>query len=118
MKVNGEVYRFIEANRSLDKICSQDNEYPIRSAYKLIKAKKELDDAIEYVMQRFSNVCGEAVDFENLNNEQNVILNSILSQEIEIELPELTIEEVTDNNKVRVTSSDMENLLFVFENRK
>ena len=89
MKKTSQIYKFIEANRSLDKLMSQNLEYPIKIAYNIVKSKKELDEAIDYVMERFGIVCGNNVDFENISDEQNIILNGILSQEIEIDLPDI-----------------------------
>lgn len=109
-----EVYKFIEANRSLDKLISQNLEYPIKTAYNLIKAKNELDGAIDYVMERFGVICGDNIDFNNISNEHNTILNTLLSQEIEIDLPEIDINDITSVDNVTVTPSDVENIIFLF----
>jgi hypothetical protein len=117
MILTAQIYRIIEANRSLDKLISQDLEYPIRTAYNLIKIKRELDNSIDYVMERFGIVCGNKVDFENISDEQNVILNSILSQVIEIELPEIDIEDIISVDNVMVKPSDIENITFLFKKK-
>lgn len=114
MTRTSQVYRFIEANHSLDKLITQNLEYPVKIAYNLIKAKKELDNAIDYVMERFSIVCGDSVDFENISDEQSMILNGILSQEIDVELPEIDIEDIVSANNVTITPSDIENIMFLF----
>ena len=117
MVKTSQVYKFIQSNRSMDKLISQDLEYPIKTAYNLVTAKKKLDDAIDYVMERFSIVCGEKVDFENISDEQNVILNGILSQEIDIELPEIDIDDIISVDNVTLTPSDIENIMFLFRKK-
>lgn len=112
-----EVYRFIECNRSLEKLILQNLSYPIRTAYSLIRAKRSLDEAIEYVMERLGLICGGDVDFENLTDEQNIVLNTLLSQEIEVDLPDIDIEHITNVDNVSLTPSDIENILFLFEKR-
>ena len=114
MKKTSQIYKFIEANRSLDRLISQNLEYPIKTAYNMVKSKKELDEAIDYVMERFGIVCGNNVDFENISDEQNVILNGILSQEIEIDLPDIPINDIVSNDNVTVSTSDIENIMFLF----
>lgn len=114
MTRTSQVYRFIEANHSLDRLITQNLEYPVKIAYNLIKTKKELDNAIDYVMERFSIVCGDNVDFENISDEQSMILNGILSQEIDVELPEIDIEDIVSANNVTITPSDIENIMFLF----
>lgn len=114
MKRTAQIYKFIEANRSLDKLNEQNLEYPIKVAYNLIKARNELNNAIDYVMERFGIVCGNNVDFDNISDEHNKILNSILSQEIEIDLPDIDIEDIISTDNVSVLTSDVENLIFLF----
>lgn len=109
-----QIYKFIQANRSMDKLISQDLEYPVKTAYNLVTTKKNLDNAIDYVMERFSIVCGEKVDFENISEEQNAILNGILSQEIDIEIPEIDINDIVSADNVTLTPSDVENIIFLF----
>lgn len=117
MTQKSQIYKFIEANRSLDKLIAQNLEYPIKTAYNLVKAKKELDSAIEYVMERFGMVCGNDVDFDNISEEQNMILNGILSQEIEVELPEIDIKDIISADNVTVAPSDIENIVFLFRKK-
>lgn len=114
MTQTSQIYRFIEANQSLDKLISQNLEYPVKVAYNLIKAKKELDSAIDYVIERFRVICGDKVDFENITDEQSIILDSILSQEIDIELPEIDIKWIISVDNVTITTSDIENIIFLF----
>ena len=109
----GQIYKFIEANRSLEKLVSQNNEYPIKTAYKLIITKKLLDEAIDYVMSRFTDVCGGNVDFENLTDSQNAVLNEILSQDMEIELPDINPEDIFTSEKITVSTTDVENILYL-----
>lgn len=114
MVKTGQIYKFIEANRSLDKLITQDLEYSIKTAYNLIKTKNEIGKSVDYIMERFSLVCGNNVNFENLTDEQQTILNGILSQDIEIDIPEINANEIVLNDNVTASPSDVENILFLF----
>lgn len=118
MKISAEIYKFIRANHSLEKLLEQDINYPIKTAYNLIRTKDKLDDAIDYVMKRLSSVCGDDIDFEDLSNKDNSILNTILNQEIEIELPDIDVNCIVNVDNVNSTVSDVNNILFLFQKRE
>lgn len=115
MTLTSTVCKIIEANRSLEKLISQNNEYPIKTSYNLIKVKKVLDEAINYVMERLAVICGNDVNFENATDEQKMILNSILLQEIDVEIPEIDINDVISADSVIVTPSDVEKISILFK---
>ena len=114
MKVTSEIYKLIGANRSLEKLLKQDLNYPIRTAYKLVQMKKTLDETIEYVLDRLTLVYGDNIDFNNISDEKNLLINSILGQTIEIEIPDICSGDITDTDNVIVKPSDIENMLFLF----
>lgn len=109
------VYRFIECNRSLEKLMGQDLKYDIKTSYKLVRTKREIDEVVDYVMGRFSMLCDGDVDVENMTDNQRVIMNSLLYQPVEIDIPEIDVDDIVGNDEVKASPSDVENILFLFE---
>lgn len=112
-----EIYKLIEASRSLDKLIQQDLNYNIQVSYNLIKTKREIETAIDYVMERFAMLCGQDVDFDNLDEGQKNMLNALLSQSVDIEIPNIAIDQLINTENVNATPSDVDNIMYIFEKR-
>lgn len=110
-----EIYKLIIVNKALDKLIEQDLNYPINIAYKLSKSKIEIDKAVEYIMERINIVCGDNIDFTNLPN--NRVLRAIFSQTVDVDLPDLTIDEIISNENVKLSVTDVERLEYLFSEK-
>ena len=98
-------------NNIIYKLNEQQIKYPINIAYKIVKLKQQFDEIETMMVSRWSVLMGEDFDLNNLTEEQKLIYTSTLSAEVEINTHGLTVDNITDNNKVELTLSETERLI-------
>ena len=113
MKKTLKVHQILKANMSLSEIIAQDSLFSIKVAYSLSKVKHELETAENYVLSRFTSICGD-IDFENMTENQKIIYKTISESDIDIEIPIISINEITENNDAKISVRDMENIECLF----
>lgn len=111
------VDNFIKANESLDNLYNQRIIYPINTAYKLAQLRNNVNKAFGFILERLYMVLGEDVDFSNMNEEQQIIYDTIASSEIEVKgmIPEgLSFEDLLVDD-AKCTMSQIWSIKSLFE---
>lgn len=103
----------IQINAVLEKIVSQSIEYPLNIAYKLHKVKQSLNDLELFVYDRLAVILGSAFGDKNLSEEQQLLYNSVMMSEVDIENQNLSLEEIL-SDKVKLDIESVPILLKIF----
>lgn len=114
MKIH--VYKILKVNRTIETLLEQHISYPINVGYKIFQLKKELDNIEKYIIERLSMLCPNFFT-NDMTEEEKIIYETILSSEIELNNINITIEEITNNNEVKTTLEDIENLMLLFNEK-
>jgi hypothetical protein len=111
----------LELSDAVDILFEQDIKYPIDVAYKLFKLKKNLNEASEYIIDNITRVIPKLKDENSeINEDENVLYQTILNYPIEIETCGLERNELycLDNDELRqkpeIEPSLIENLDLLF----
>ena len=102
------IYSLMMISSSLDRLYEQNMNYPINTAYRLMKAKKSVDEAVTYIMERITLICGNDVDLTASN------VNGIMMQKISIDVPEIDINDIVSADNVTISLPDVENITLLF----
>lgn len=89
------VDQILKLNDAVDELFNQHIKYQINVAYRLYQLKKELNEITNYIIERIVTVIPK-INEENveLSEEENIIYQSILNSEIEIDTFNLTRAEI------------------------
>ena len=90
----------LKLSDAVDALFNEHIKYQINVAYRLYQLKKELNDLSEYVVEHIFEVIPKLKE-ENceLNDDENIIYNSLLSSPIEINTFNLTRAEIYSENQ-------------------
>lgn len=102
------IYEIIKCNNVIYKLIEQQINYTVNIAYKLYRLKKELDEIELLMNERWVLLFGENYNTEDFTEEEIVLYNTTLSAIMDIDTFHLSIEEITENENVRLTISDIE----------
>lgn len=108
--VEKSIYDIMLCNNIIYKLFEQQINYPVNIAYKLYKLKKDFDEIETLMIDRWKILFGEDYNVEEFNDEQITLYNATLTTKVGIDIHGLTISEITDNDKVTLSISDVEYL--------
>lgn len=104
-------------NNVIYKLLEQQISYPINVAYKIYKLKKELDEIEQLMYDRWNILFGSDYDITTFTEEEITLYNTTLQAQLDVDLFELSINQVTHNNTVELTISEMETLYNFLESK-
>lgn len=115
------VEQILKLNDAIDSLFEEHIKYQVNVAYRLYQLKKELNDMSSYVIERlFSVIPKLKEEHVELNEEENIIYQTILNSPIEVDTFNLTRAEIYLTNedvsldKPRVELQVIENLEPIF----
>ena len=79
-----KVYEAYNILSVIEKLKEQGLKYPISTAYKLHKLYDELCKIETFIIDRYTQIFGTNIDFDNLTNKQQEVYAAILDSDIEI----------------------------------
>lgn len=89
------VDQVLKMSDAVDALFDEHIKYQINVAYRLYQLKKELNEMSEYIVERIFTVIPKLKDDNvELNDEENIIYQTILSSPIEIDTFNLTRAEI------------------------
>ena len=94
------VDQILKLSDAVDALFDEHIKYQINVAYRLYQLKKELNEMSEYIVERIFTVIPKLKDDNaELNDEENIIYQTILSSPIEIDTFNLTRAEIYLTNQ-------------------
>lgn len=94
------VDQVLKLSDAVDALFDEHIKYQINVAYRLYQLKKELNEMSEYIVERIFTVIPKLKDDNaELNDEENIIYQTILSSPIEIDTFNLTRAEIYLTNQ-------------------
>lgn len=115
-KITVKVYELYRISDSLNKLLSQDIEYPVKIAYKLYKMNEDINDRTRYVYERLSNI----IDSDNmskncLSESERIVYDATMNSEIELTPFDFDEKLIFNNDKVKLTVEDVSLLKCLFK---
>lgn len=107
-----KIYEVLNCNRTLFKMFEQQNTFPFSLGFKLYKIMKIFDEVEEYVIN-IMEMTFENVVLTEMNEEQKMFYNNIISSEIELEYDKIDISFFENNDKLMLTLEDIDNLSII-----
>lgn len=101
------IYDVFKLNIILTKILGQQSKFNINLAYRLYKLRKKLDEIEGFAMERFETLFGNGFDSERLTENERMVYNTILSTEIDEELPKISFVELMNELEIKVDVEDI-----------
>lgn len=108
-----KVYKVINCNKTLYKMFQQQKTFPISVGFKLFKIMKLFDEVEEYVFNTMENTF-ENFKFENMDDNEKMFYNSLLSSDIELNYEKVNPSYFEDNDDLKLTIEDIDNLSIIF----
>lgn len=109
------VYDIIKCNTVLYKLYEQQILFPLNVAHKIYKLKEELGEIENLMFERWNILFGENYEIANFDDEQIQIYNATLQTEVEIGVPDISLEEIV-KSEAKLTLQDFETLNLFFKN--
>lgn len=106
--VKKRIYDIIIFNKILTKLYEQEINYPINISYMLYKLKNELDEIENFIFLRWENLFGENFNIENFTDNEMLLYNTTLDIEIDVDLFNLSLNDITNNDKVKITIQEIQ----------
>ena len=107
----------LKASDAIDELFTQHIKYQINVAYKLYQLKRELNEISEYAVARIIEVLPKLKETDSeLSENEQLLYQTILSSQIEVNLHEVTredvycIDEKTEGEKPEIELGLIENL--------
>ena len=94
----------------------QQNTFPISIGFKLFKIMKMFDEVEEYVF-KIMEMTFEDFKFEQMNLEENIFYNTVLSSEIELEYERINASYFENNEDLMLTIEDISNLSIIISEK-
>ena len=111
-----KIYEIFNCNKTLNKMFEQQNTFPISIGFKLFKIMKMFDEVEEYVF-KIMEMTFEDFKFEQMNLEENIFYNTVLSSEIELEYERINASYFENNEDLMLTSEDISNLSIIISEK-
>ena len=102
-----KVYEAYNMLSVIEKLKEQGLKYPVSTAYKLHKLYDELCEMETFIIDRYTQIFGTNVDFENLTDEQQEVYAAILGSDIEINNYYIPKMDEMLNNKAELSIDDV-----------
>lgn len=109
------VYEIIKCNTVLHKLFEQQVLLPLNNAYKIYKLKEELTEIENLMFERWNILFGENYNIAEFDEEQIYLYNTTLQTEVEISIPNISLEEIVNNDKAKLSLQDIETLSLFFK---
>lgn len=94
----------------------QQNTFPISIGFKLFKIMKMFDEVEEYVF-KIMEMTFEDFKFEQMNLEENIFYNTVLSSEIELDYERINASYFENNEDLMLTIEDISNLSIIISEK-
>ena len=107
MKKEIKIYKILKINIVLERLIEQDCKYEINTSYKLYKLKKEINNIENYIFDRFYKLFN-GKELEQLSNNERIIYNTILDSTIEINIPNISVEDILKNKEIKMSVQEIE----------
>lgn len=115
-KITVKVHELYRISDSLNKLLSQDIEYPVRIAYKLYKMNEDINDRTRYVYERLANFIDSGNMSKNSLTEcEKVMYNATMNSDIELTPFDFDEKVIFDNDKVKLSVEDVSLLKCLFK---
>ncbi len=111
-----KIYEIFNCNKTLNKMFEQQNTFPISIGFKLFKIMKMFDEVEEYVF-KIMEMTFEDFKFEQMNLEENIFYNTVLSSEIELEYERINASYFENNEDLMLTIEDISNLSIIISEK-
>ena len=111
-----KIYEIFNCNKTLNKMFEQQNTFPISIGFKLFKIMKMFDEVEEYVF-KIMEMTFEDFKFEQMNLEENIFYNTVLSSEIELEYERINASYFENNEDLMLTIEDISNLSIILSEK-
>ena len=111
-----KIYEIFNCNKTLNKMIEQQNTFPISIGFKLFKIMKMFDEVEEYVF-KIMEMTFEDFKFEQMNLEENIFYNTVLSSEIELEYERINASYFENNEDLMLTIEDISNLSIIISEK-
>ena len=111
-----KIYEIFNCNKTLNKMFEQQNTFPISIGFKLFKIMKMFDEVEEYVF-KIMEMTFEDFKFEQMNLEENIFYNTVLSSEIELEYERINTSYFENNEDLMLTIEDISNLSIIISEK-
>ena len=111
-----KIYEIFNCNKTLNKMFEQQNTFPISIGFKLFKIMKMFDEVEEYVF-KIMEMTFEDFKFEQMNLEENIFYNTVLSSEIELEYERINASYFENNENLMLTIEDISNLSIIISEK-
>lgn len=105
---NKTIFEIFKCNTIIYKLIEQQITYPINVAYKILRLKKQFDEIETLMRERWILLFGNDYDETNFNEEQISVYNTTLQTTIDIDLFQLKIEEVINNEIIKLTIDEVD----------
>lgn len=107
-KITVKVHELYRISDSLNKLISQDVEYPVRIAYKLYRMNEDINERTRYVYERLASV----IDSENMTNNsltehERAVYDATMNSDIELMPFDFEEKLIFSNDKVKLTVEDV-----------
>lgn len=112
-----QIYEVFDCNRTLYKMLEQQKTFPISLGFKLFKLMKVFDEVEEYVFNTMETTFKD-FKFENMNEEEKMFYNTILSSEIELDYEKINTSYFENNEDLMLTIEDIGNLSIILSKKE
>lgn len=102
-------------NSVIYKIIKQQVNISASNAFSLYKLHKNLNEIENFVFERISLIYGDNFDFYNMSDEQKVVYDAVMNSDITLDVPNINVDELTNNDKLQMKIEDFEILDFIFK---
>lgn len=98
----------------MHKLYEQQILLPLNVAHKIYKLKEELSEIENLMFERWVLLFGDDYNIADFNNEQIQLYNATLQAEVEVDIPNISLEDIVSNKEAKLTLQDIEiiNLFF------
>lgn len=110
------IYQVLNCNRTLFKMFEQQKTFPFSVGFKLFKIMKQFDEVEEYVVNTMEMTFKDIV-LTDLDEEQKMFYNNIISSEIELEYEKIDISYFENNEDLMLTIEDIGNLSIILSKK-
>lgn len=110
------IYDVIKCNTVLHKLYEQQILFTINVAHKIYKLKEELSEIENLMFERWNILFGEDYDITKFDEDQIKIYNATLQTEVEIDLYNITSEDILNNEDAKLSLQDIETINLFFKN--
>lgn len=99
-----KIFEMFRLGSVIEQLKAQKINYPISTAYKLVKISEEIEEMEKMVFERVDLVIHKDLnDFDSFTDDEKKIYEVILVSEIEIDLKDLKIEDIlSDEAKLSI----------------